>query len=407
MRLRSPSGVKRGMRKQESPPSAWARTRNASHIGAEQNHLWPVSSYSAPGPPPFSGVATVVLARTSEPPCFSVIAIPQSAPALLGRRDEPPPSYSSERKRGSHSAATSGCGAAPGPPSRSSRSGSRRPASAWRQHEHRRRGRRGRPGCGSRHGEACRPSAIPTLHQLVPGGVELDLVDPVAEPVVGASSGGFSFASRAPARSPCAGRRTRRPAAPRPRPSRRPRGAAPRPAPGRSRRCCSPRAAGPGSTTSWVAWADARASTSAGSFRGDGARAEARSEAILAYSRVCGQPRCRRVRADERSPHRPDRAPRRRIPDPVGELAGLDASGERAATAADRRAGSRARSASTSPRSRGSRATRRGELAAERALSGDRLRRGRRSAQRPYRSGAATRGRRRAHLQRRRRSRLR
>ena len=83
-RLRSPSGVKRGSRKHERPPSACARTRNASHIGAEQNHLWPVISYSAPGPPPFRGVATVVLARTSEPPCFSVIAIPHSAPLLSG-----------------------------------------------------------------------------------------------------------------------------------------------------------------------------------------------------------------------------------------------------------------------------------------------------------------------------------
>jgi hypothetical protein len=84
MRLRSPSGVQRGSRKQDSPPSACARTRNTSHMGAEQNHLWPVSSYSAPGPPPSSGRATVVLARTSEPPCFSVIAIPASAPAFSG-----------------------------------------------------------------------------------------------------------------------------------------------------------------------------------------------------------------------------------------------------------------------------------------------------------------------------------
>ena len=80
--LRSPSGVKRGRRKHESPPSAWARTRNASHIGAEQNHLWPVISYSAPGPPPLRGRAVVVLARTSEPPCFSVMAIPHSAPSF-------------------------------------------------------------------------------------------------------------------------------------------------------------------------------------------------------------------------------------------------------------------------------------------------------------------------------------
>jgi hypothetical protein len=51
-------------------------------MGAEQNHLCPVISYSAPGPPPFSGRATVMLARTSEPPCFSVIAIPHRAPLL-------------------------------------------------------------------------------------------------------------------------------------------------------------------------------------------------------------------------------------------------------------------------------------------------------------------------------------
>ena len=59
-----------------------------SDIGAEQNHLWPTISYSAPAPPPFSGRATVVLARTSEPPCFSVIAMPEIADALLGGGDE-------------------------------------------------------------------------------------------------------------------------------------------------------------------------------------------------------------------------------------------------------------------------------------------------------------------------------
>src|ERR1700709_936846 len=78
--LRSPSGVQRGSRKQETPESVWARTRKASHIGAEQNHLWPTSSYSAPGPPPFSGVATVGVARTAEAPWLSVIAPPPGAP---------------------------------------------------------------------------------------------------------------------------------------------------------------------------------------------------------------------------------------------------------------------------------------------------------------------------------------
>ena len=81
----------RGTRKQESPPGACARTKNASDMGAEQNHFSPYSSYSSPP----SGRAAVVFVRTSEPPCRSVIAIPQRVRAV---------------KRGSHSAAR--CGAA-------------------------------------------------------------------------------------------------------------------------------------------------------------------------------------------------------------------------------------------------------------------------------------------------------
>ncbi len=77
--LREPSGVMRGIRKQDSPSSACASTRKTSDIGAEQNHLWPVSSYSPPGPPAPSARATVVFARTSDPPCFSVIAMPAIA----------------------------------------------------------------------------------------------------------------------------------------------------------------------------------------------------------------------------------------------------------------------------------------------------------------------------------------
>jgi hypothetical protein len=80
--LRVPSGRQRGSRKHDSPRSVCARTRNASHIGAEQNHLWPVISYSAPGPPRPRARARVVLARTSEPPCFSVIAMPISTPVF-------------------------------------------------------------------------------------------------------------------------------------------------------------------------------------------------------------------------------------------------------------------------------------------------------------------------------------
>jgi hypothetical protein len=43
MGLRVPSGSQRGARKQLIPPGAWASTRKASDMGAEQNHLWPVS----------------------------------------------------------------------------------------------------------------------------------------------------------------------------------------------------------------------------------------------------------------------------------------------------------------------------------------------------------------------------
>ena len=38
----APSGQKRGIRKQVSPPGACASTRKKSHIGADMNHLCPV-----------------------------------------------------------------------------------------------------------------------------------------------------------------------------------------------------------------------------------------------------------------------------------------------------------------------------------------------------------------------------
>src|SRR4051812_49007521 len=79
IRLRVPSGNTRGRKKQLKPPGACARTRNTSHIGAEVNHLWPRSEYV---PSPF-GVASVVPALTSEPPCFSVIDMPAVIPALV------------------------------------------------------------------------------------------------------------------------------------------------------------------------------------------------------------------------------------------------------------------------------------------------------------------------------------
>ena len=76
--LRVPSSSTRGTRKQLSPPGACASTRKPSDIGAEQNHLCPVISYSSAA----RGTARVVFARTSEPPCFSVMAMPDSRPRL-------------------------------------------------------------------------------------------------------------------------------------------------------------------------------------------------------------------------------------------------------------------------------------------------------------------------------------
>ena len=73
-------------------------------MGAEQNHLCPVSSYSPSTP---VDCARVVLARTSEPPCFSVMAIPLSALVFSGSGTSAG-SYSSEVSFGSSRAASAG-----------------------------------------------------------------------------------------------------------------------------------------------------------------------------------------------------------------------------------------------------------------------------------------------------------
>ena len=245
MRLRSPSGRKRGIRKQEIPPSAWARMRNASHIGAERNHLWPVTSYSAPGPPPFSGRAVVVLARTSEPPCFSVIPIPHSAPFLSTAGDEPLVVGEGEeprlplggqlglladrrdhrvghRDRAHHAGLDLG---------QEHRAGRSRHVGAWAGLQ---------PGVGvDGVGDA-------DLHHLVPRRVELDLVDPVAEAVVGSERGLVDVREaaqldhvRAPALRAKPAQPLGRPVGPLPRRS-------PRAGPCPPRRRCSPRAGEPG-----------------------------------------------------------------------------------------------------------------------------------------------------------------
>ena len=98
-------------------------------MGAEQNHLCPLISYSSPAPPPFRARARVVLARTSEPPCFSVMAMPAIALgfSLAGSRR---PSYVRAISRGSHSAASSGCARSAGTTAKVIVMGQAKPASA-------------------------------------------------------------------------------------------------------------------------------------------------------------------------------------------------------------------------------------------------------------------------------------
>jgi hypothetical protein len=77
-----PSGSTRGRNRQLRPLAVCARIRKASHMGAEKNHLWPVTLKRWPQASLPAGSARVVLARTSEPPCFSVMPMPMVRPAL-------------------------------------------------------------------------------------------------------------------------------------------------------------------------------------------------------------------------------------------------------------------------------------------------------------------------------------
>lgn len=73
--IRKP-GSALSIRKQDRPAGARASVRKTSQLGWEQNHLCPVIAYDPSAWPS----AWVVFARTSEPPCFSGIAMPASAP---------------------------------------------------------------------------------------------------------------------------------------------------------------------------------------------------------------------------------------------------------------------------------------------------------------------------------------
>ena len=83
-----------------SPPGAWASVRNPSDMGAEQNHLWPVRRWAQP-----SGSARVALARRSEPPGFSVMAMPSVA-ARLAPTGAMAGSWARALRRGRQSAAS-------------------------------------------------------------------------------------------------------------------------------------------------------------------------------------------------------------------------------------------------------------------------------------------------------------
>src|SRR6516165_9403300 len=75
-RLREPSGSQPGATKHDIPSRLRARVKNTSDCGTEKNHLCPVSEYV---PSEFRS-AVVCVWRKSEPPCFSVIAMPTVPP---------------------------------------------------------------------------------------------------------------------------------------------------------------------------------------------------------------------------------------------------------------------------------------------------------------------------------------
>ena len=123
--------------------------------------------------------------RTSEPPCFSVMPMPQSAPALSGAGTEALAVVrGGEEARlplvGDLGLRADGGDRRVGHRDRAADAGvglvndmNIAARATWA------------PGCGSRHGSEWIPKPIPDAHQLVPRRVELDLVDPVAEAVVG------------------------------------------------------------------------------------------------------------------------------------------------------------------------------------------------------------------------------
>ena len=142
--------------------------------------------------------ASVVFARTSEPPWRSVIAMPQSALGLPVRREQP----RVVRRARSAAAPTRRPGrarrAAPRTAACVIESGQPTPASTCASVTKSAARTTWAPGPGSRQGSAWTPRSTPSAHQPVPGGMELDLVDALAETVVRAQDRRVFVRSRAP-----------------------------------------------------------------------------------------------------------------------------------------------------------------------------------------------------------------
>ena len=141
------------------------------------------------------GRATVSFARTSEPPCRSVIAIPHSAPALsaAGRS---PGSYTVEVSSGAHSSRSAGSARSAGTAANVIESGQPTPASTSASVRNAAARATCAPGRGSRHGDACKPqlTASPSSSCHAGWNSTSSILLPKRSCV--RSRGGCSFASR-------------------------------------------------------------------------------------------------------------------------------------------------------------------------------------------------------------------
>ena len=221
--MRAPSGVKRGSGEAREPAVGLreheeevAHRRRAEPLVAGELVL-------GRRPAAVQRPRGVVLARTSEPPCFSVIAIPHSAPRLLRRGDEARGRTAARSAAAPTRRRARAARAARARRRRSSRSGSRgRPPA---EHVHAAPPRATcAPGRGSRHGSACRPclDARAASARARPGGTRPRRCGGRSGRGCAASAGSRWPPARGPATpGRRAARRSRRPARA---PSRRPRG---------------------------------------------------------------------------------------------------------------------------------------------------------------------------------------